>query len=600
MKKFLREAGDFLSVNKIFFTMFSSLIITSVFFIFRRGSGIFEKESVLNIKLPFVLISVAAVTCGLLLICFILRKISFLYRHICIFSAAAYAFMLIWYRETDEYFTFAVILFFFIIACAYLNNDGFIISFSKIRLSNAVLIGVVAAFGIAAVVFVSYNTIVRLRVFGASTYDFGIFAQMYENMAKTGLPVTTLERNVELSHFAVHFSPVFYLFLPLYMIFRAAGAEFLLVIQAVFIVAGVIPFALICKKFALDNFLTLMFSVVYILNPFFLGGAFYDFHENVFLPFFLLFLIYFIICGKDAPAIVFMILSLSVKEDAFIYVIIAGIFALFYSKKRLLGIIICVFSVIYFIAVAYFMTRYGTGVMDTRYDDYLIFESDSLLTVVINVVKNPALLVKNVLSEDKIIFLVQLFASLGLLCFSAANVRHYYLFIPLVIVNLASNYAYQHVLGFQYIYGSVTLILVLAALNLTRADRRKQLISLFTAAASSVLIFVNSFAPEITGYNAVYNRYYSAFEEAKQVFAEIPPDAVVAASTFLTAQILQVEQLYDFGSDFYGLFDREYDYIVFDLRSIDWGRYGRIAADLEEAGYELTEARDFFEIYKRD
>lgn len=51
-------------------------------------------------------------------------------------------------------------------------------------------------------------------------FDFGIFTQMFENM-KDGLgPVTTVERNYELSHFAVHFSPAYYLMLPFYMLFR--------------------------------------------------------------------------------------------------------------------------------------------------------------------------------------------------------------------------------------------------------------------------------------------------------------------------------------------------------------------------------------------
>ena len=49
-------------------------------------------------------------------------------------------------------------------------------------------------------------------------YDFGIFAQMFEYMKETGLPFTTCERDGLLSHLAVHFSPIFYIMLPFYVL----------------------------------------------------------------------------------------------------------------------------------------------------------------------------------------------------------------------------------------------------------------------------------------------------------------------------------------------------------------------------------------------
>lgn len=69
-------------------------------------------------------------------------------------------------------------------------------------------------------VFTALAMAMRYYKLSTPAFDFGIFAQMFENM-KDGLgPVTTVERNYELSHFAVHFSPAYYLMLPFYMLFR--------------------------------------------------------------------------------------------------------------------------------------------------------------------------------------------------------------------------------------------------------------------------------------------------------------------------------------------------------------------------------------------
>ena len=43
-----------------------------------------------------------------------------------------------------------------------------------------------------------------------SCFDFGIFSQMFYYMKESGLPLVTCERDRLLSHFAVHFSPIYY------------------------------------------------------------------------------------------------------------------------------------------------------------------------------------------------------------------------------------------------------------------------------------------------------------------------------------------------------------------------------------------------------
>lgn len=84
------------------------------------------------------------------------------------------------------------------------------------RRAGLIIVIIAAAVFLVAVLVL---TVFRVLSYAAPTYDFGIFSQMFHSMRTTGLPVTTCERDRVLSHFAVHVSPIYYLFLPFYALF---------------------------------------------------------------------------------------------------------------------------------------------------------------------------------------------------------------------------------------------------------------------------------------------------------------------------------------------------------------------------------------------
>ena len=135
--------------------------------------------------------------------------------------------------------------------------------------------------------FVIGGTVCRYLLNWSSTFDFGIFSQMYYYMK-------------------VHMSPAYYLFLPIYWLFPSQITLF--VIQAGVIAAGVIPCYLIAKEKGLPPYAVLGFCSIYCMYPALIGGAFYDFHENAMLPFFILWSLYFMQrkkCGVYWPFFVF-------------------------------------------------------------------------------------------------------------------------------------------------------------------------------------------------------------------------------------------------------------------------------------------------------
>lgn len=77
-----------------------------------------------------------------------------------------------------------------------------------------IFLWITAGMAVGFFLFVSAWTVGRVRSFSTPTYDFGIFSQMFFYLKESGLPMTTVERDGPLSHFAVHVSPIYYLMLP--------------------------------------------------------------------------------------------------------------------------------------------------------------------------------------------------------------------------------------------------------------------------------------------------------------------------------------------------------------------------------------------------
>lgn len=194
-------------------------------------------------------------------------------------AAALFGLLIIQDNPKNIYFTMGIITIVGIITYSAFK-DGANLEGFRINARWAFLCITVLFVGMTCLLALS--TICRHKGFGSSTYDFGIFAQMYEYMKTIGLPLTTVERGPLLSHFAIHFSPIYYLLLPGYLVFSTP--EYLLVMQAILICSAVFPLFLICRHFNLNNILIILVSTAYLVFPGVISPAFYDFHENAFLP----------------------------------------------------------------------------------------------------------------------------------------------------------------------------------------------------------------------------------------------------------------------------------------------------------------------------
>jgi uncharacterized membrane protein len=428
----------------------------------------------------------------------------------------------------------------------------------QLRPKTAVLFLVPLALGF--VYFAGVLPAVRYLSHASSCYDFGIFTQMFDNMRESLVPVTTCERDRLLNHFAVHFSPIFYLLLPLYALFPSPVT--LLMEQALILVSGLIPLYLLCRDKELSPGACLALGALYMLLPSMAGGTFYFLHENKFLTPLLLWLMYLMEKSRIRilPVLVVTLLICFVKEDAPVYVAVLGLYYLFSSTKKRQGLYLVIFALAYFILVTQLMRLFGQGIMSSRYKNYLYDGGDSLFTVIKAVILNPIYVIFTSFTAEKLLFLMQMLLPLGFLPCVLRRPAQGLLLIPLVLFNLMSDYPYQHDINYQYTYGPAAFLLLLTVLNysqLSELIRRRMLI---VALVCSVVLFATIHGPKLD-YVHQYQANISTHQTIDQTLDAIPKEASVKAATFFVPSLYQHDELYQLETS-----KQPAEYIVLDLR----------------------------------
>jgi len=419
--------------------------------------------------------------------------------------------------------------------------------------ANKASIWLTVAFCLLFFLIVSIWTVCRVRSFSAPGYDFGIFSQMFYSMKTTGLPMTTLERDKLLSHFCVHVSPIYYLMLPFYCL--VPRPETLQVLQAAVITSSVIPLWKIGKLHGLSGAQRMLLCILLLLLPAFSGGTGYDIHENCFLTPLILWLFYAVDRKNAFLTALFALLTLLVKEDAPVYVAIVGLWLtvktfLKYRQEGfrdlLAGILLLGTSVLYFLMVTNFLAKQGDGVMTYRYANFMYDGTGSLLTVVKAVILSPVKALYECVDSEKLYYLAMTLLPLIGLPLWTRRYERYILLIPYVLVNLMSDYQYQHDLFFQYGFGSTACLIYLAAVNLSdMKDCWLRVTALLAAVAVSAVCFCSVILPEAVRYPVKCIQYEERYDAIREVLNTIPEDAAVTASTFYTTELSDRRCLYD-------------------------------------------------------
>lgn len=568
--------------------IFASGVI--LFTVVKKGGNIFEIQSAGKVNV-LMLVIIWLITAAAMFAIFQIKKR--LYRSVIPLSVFAFSVLTLWnIRSTMHYY--GLVLSLAVILCVFVFKETFP-DIKIAKLEGKPLYLIVLAMTIAATAILTVGSILRMYTFNSSTFDLGLFTQMYEFMATDFTQNTTLERNYLMSHFDVHFSPVYYLLLPFYMIFRRP--EFLLGAQAAVCFSGVVPVLLLCKKQKYSALTTICICGAFLCYPAFTGGCFYDFHENFFLVPFILWLLYFIEKNNFLGTVIFGLLMLTVKEDAGLYVIFIALYALFNKKiKRSISISLIILGIGGFAAVTYFINAAGEGIKVSRYGNYLYAGQDSLTDVVINVIKNPAFFLKSLLDEQKLLFVMQMLLPLLFIPVRTRKLSDWFLIAPMLLVNLATEYQYQSNISFQYVFGTGALLIFLFIKNLRYSKQKNKAAA--AAFMAAVICMLSNSMPKYR-YGDRYVHEPDIYNDTIAVLQELPRDKIIFSNTYFTPFLYDCKKVYMYSNPFtYKPEVEAPDYYLIDKRSNSENLEKELTS-IKEKGYEIETEKGYIIVLKK-
>lgn len=430
-----------------------------------------------------------------------------------------------------------------------LSRHPFFTSWKNMYILTAVCIGIF-------IIVVSLFTCCRYLTYSSSTFDFGIFTQMFENMKHTGLPVTTVERGKELSHFAVHFSPSWYLLLPGYLLFPSPF--YLYIANAAIIGIGAFPVFRICKHLGTSPIWAFAFAIIYLLFPTMAAGALWDIHENSLLPVLILYMAYFFLSGKTVPMLLFSLLTLGDKEDAAIYVAAFALYGIFGTKYKWKGVLLLFLSVIYFFFATAMIQILGGEVMTSRLNLYFPEGNAGFAGVVKTCFTDIGYLLRNVFalndnaalfSEGKLQFILWMLVPVLFAPFLSRKNSLLFLLIPMLVINLMPAWKYQYDVYYQYTYGPAALIILSALLAFHEMEREKK--RLFTCICLLLcFLFSNAlFWAKGGGYISRYFRNRQIYDDSQQTLTYFLEELYtegdsVSANFVLVPHLYEITNLY--------------------------------------------------------
>lgn len=600
-KGFAKQVEDFLKLvplDYIFAAFCTGFCFTSFITLITTDGKYTDLEYVANVNLELTLVTAVFIAAALVFTCFFTRiktiiPVALLLSAILFGSTLAFQGCSVNDASTKNIYMNIGIAFVMFLVVAWICKDNKI-DFELIKLPKNTALAVAGVGTILFTVFVSVASIARYDAYMAQNFDFGIFAQMFENMRTTGLPNTTVERNTLMSHFGVHFSPFYYVLLPFYAI--CPRPETLLVLQALFIAVGAIPVVLMCKHFKFSEITTALCCLIYLFYPTLANGCLYDFHENKFLTVLIMWAMYFIVKEKWIGIVVFCALILTVKEDAAIYVMAIALYMILTRKQYLLGGAVLAGAVIYFSIATSVVATLGDGVMTSRLENYMANGESGFSAVVKTCLSNFGYFISQIFTTDKIMFMCWMLIPVAFAPFISKNKTLIVLLIPMLVVDLMSNWKYQYDVKFQYTYGVAALVLFMAYLVMSEAKPATRNFVLSFSLSMCIIMSFSLFVPRAAYYNKSADTNAEMSDKYNELISTIPTDATVTADGVYIPHMYNFPELYQYPNVSGDRTNEQTEYLLVSANNVN-NNTSNLATFMGDA-YVLIDQADDMCLYK--
>lgn len=298
-------------------------------------------------------------------------------------------------------------------------------------------------------------------------FDLGNMAQTVWNTTQGNLfTLTDPNGTREVSRLAFHADFILVLLSPFYAFWQ--DPRMLLFIQTIVLSLGGVFIYLIARHILENRTLSVALSLCYFLNPAVQYTNLYDFHSVTLATTFLLAAFYFIQKKYFPLTLIFLILAGITKEQVWFITALLGLYILFISKQRKLGLFIFTTSAFLFYYLIWIAIPSSLGSAHFALEYYSDF-GNSPGDIIKNIFFEPFRTIQTLLLPDRIGYLKQLLLPLGYLSLLAP---FYLIFAgPDLGINLLSTNPTLHQIYYQY-SATVTPFIFISAIYAIKLIRK--------------------------------------------------------------------------------------------------------------------------------
>lgn len=348
--------------------------------------------------------------------------------------------------------------------------------------------------------YFSYYTVVHHRNVLSSSLDLGLEENVIWNALHSGALFRTTPYGGPTGNLlGEHAAYLSYAIAPIYAIHQSA--ETILILQAVLIGFAAIPLYLVARQY-LGPWLSCLVGVLYVLYPPLHGSNLYDFHYPPLAPFFLWFTLFFVLTRRTVLAVVFAILSLSVREDVSFGLMVFGAFLVITNRRARAGLWLGAAGLVYFVGMKLVIMPLQRGGQQAFIHQYAGLVGDGthgFSGVMKTVLGNPVFTLGVILDKEKLIYLLEIFLPLaffplrrpiGLLCC-----------VPgFLFTLLSTGYRPLYQISFQYTAHWTAYLFLALIVNLAWLGREAELRGLAGVAWKRAWIAAITLGMVVTSY----------------------------------------------------------------------------------------------------
>jgi uncharacterized membrane protein len=271
--------------------------------------------------------------------------------------------------------------------------------------------------------FLAFSTlsVVRHNNFSSFGYDLGIADQAVWKYSNLSIPITSVDPFPDKSIFATHVELIFLLISPAYLIWDTAIT--LLILEVAFISASGLAIYLLAKKKKISELISIAVLITYLSFYGVQNALWFDVHSITFGAALIAWFLYFFDSKKYLFALLFLILSITSKENIGLITFLISIYYLIKNNDKKWPLAFMLTSAIYVLFIFYIFFPYIIKI------DFLYENSSGLLSNL-----NPLSLID---TNEKIKVIFYSFFSYGFLP----------LLSPLTLIPILGDFATYFVLG---------------------------------------------------------------------------------------------------------------------------------------------------------